>query len=159
MLGVARATTIVVLVKVGKSPESRLTKVEKPLGSSSDGDVERPKTRSGYLGYVNPADWSPTELEETGEQENADESEVASRRDVSGSLGRIEAHVETDVQHGKTLGDGGPEERPTTTKRISSEDQEGQTGDHFDDAIYASGKELDFVALQTEGSEDLGRVV
>ena len=57
------------------------------------------------------------------------------------------------------MSDGSPEERATTTKRISSEDQEAEAADHLDNTVDASGEELDVVTDKTESLEDLGRVV
>ena len=133
--------------------------VEKPLGGRSDSDVEGSKTSSRDLRDVDPANGTPAELEETGEEEDANESKVTSTRDISGTLWRIKAHVETDVEHGKTLGNRGPEKRAAATKGVSSEDQEGETGNHLDDTVDTGGEELDIVTLKTERSKDLGSVV
>ena len=45
--------------------------VEEPLGGGSDGDVHGSKTGGWDLRDENPADGSPAELEENGEDENA----------------------------------------------------------------------------------------
>jgi hypothetical protein len=86
-------------------------------------------------------------LEEQGEEEDADESEV-SRWGYGLALDRrVDAHVDADVEHGHTLGDGGPQERATATKRVGRKDEETEATDHFDDTVNTSGEELDFIAL------------
>jgi len=45
--------------------------VEEPLGGSGDGDVHGTETSGGDFGDKNPADGTPTELEDGGKEENA----------------------------------------------------------------------------------------
>ena len=159
MLGVARATTKLkshwVACWYGQSCFRGSWRAGDTY--SSNGDVKRSETGSRDLRDVDPADGSPTELEEQGEEEDADESEVSRWGYVLAFDRRVDAHVDTDVEHGHTLGDGGPEERAAATERVGGEDEETETTEHLDDTVDSSGEEFDFIALQAESLEDLSK--
>ena len=133
--------------------------VEQPLGGSSKSDVQRPETSGGNFGHVDPADRTPTELKETSEQEDADESEVTGRWHTLARNGRRDADVETDVHHGGALGDGSPEQRAATTEGVGSEDEESGAGDHLYDTVDTGCEELGRVSGDAQVVEDQGSVV
>lgn len=133
--------------------------VEEPLSRSRDSDVEGSKTSGRDLRHVDPAHRAPSKLEEAGEEEDTNESEVSSAWHGLTLDRWVDAHVETDVEHGGTLGDGSPEKRTTTTEGVSSKDQEAEAADHLDDTVDSSGKELVLVTDETESPEDLRSVV
>jgi hypothetical protein len=129
--------------------------VEEPLGGSGEGDVETTETSSRDLGNVDPADRSPTPLEERRKEVNADERDVTGRRDGCVFLRRSDAHEDSDVHHRQTHGDRGPEKRLAASKRVGGEDQEASAHDHLDDAVYASGKETRLGTIQPQVGKDL----
>jgi len=83
--------------------------VEEPLGGCSDSDVHGTKTGGGDLRDENPADWSPAELEEDGEDEDHGECNVSEWWDRLTSNRWVESYVESDDEHCYTLADGGEE--------------------------------------------------
>lgn len=133
--------------------------VEQPLGSGSESDVQGSETSSGDFGDVDPADGAPAELEETSEQEDADESEVSGGWHTLASDGRRDADVETDVHHSGTLSDGSPEERSAATERVGSEDEEGGAGNHLDDTVDTGSEELRGVSSDSQVVENQWRIV
>ena len=107
------------------------------------------------LRHIDPAHGAPTKLEEAGVEENADKRKVTGSR-YGLALNRwVNAHVETNVEHGETLGDRSPKERTAATKRVSSEDEESKAANHLDDAVDSSGEELILVTLETKGPEEI----
>lgn len=128
--------------------------VEEPLGSSSKSNVHGSETSGGNLGDVNPAGRTPAELEEGGEEEDDDNGDVSLRRHGLALLGRINTHVETNVEHAETLSDGRPEKRATTTERVGSEEQESDTGEDLDDTVGTSSEERGAGTAHTEVDED-----
>lgn len=128
--------------------------VEKPLRRGRKGDVHGSQPRGRDLRDVDPAAGSPAELEEGGEQEDAHERKVACGGNGLAGDGRGDANVEADVEHGRALGDRGPEEGAAAAKRVGGEDEEGGAGDHFDDAVDARGEEAGFGAVEAEVLED-----
>ena len=82
---------------------------------------------------------TPTPLEERGKEVNANERHVASGNDGLIFLWRRNAYEETNVEHGQTHRDGGPEERLATSEGVGGEDEEESAHDHLDDAIDSSG--------------------
>lgn len=134
-------------------------KVEKPLRGRRKGDVHGPQPRGRDLGDVDPAAWSPSELEEGGEQEDAHERKVAGGRHGLADHGRGDAHVDAHVEHGCALGDRGPEQGAAAAEGVGGEEEEGGAGDHFDDAVDAGGEEAGFGGVEAKVLEDLGSVV
>lgn len=134
-------------------------KVEQPLGGGGKGDVQPAQTRRRNLRHVDPADGPPAELEAGGEEEDADEGDVAGGDDRRALLGRGDADVQADVQHAEGLGDGGPEQGAAAAERVGDEDEEDGAADHLDDAVDAGGEEVGGVAGDAEVLEDLRGVV
>ncbi|KAI6751521.1 hypothetical protein HG531_006217 [Fusarium graminearum] len=102
-------------------------KVKEPLGSSSDGDVEGSETGSRNLRNENPAARSPTELEESSPEVNADNSNITESRDTCASNRGLNATVDTDDVHGEELSSTCPQKTAASTKRVGKEDEEGST--------------------------------
>lgn len=76
--------------------------VEEPLGGSTEGNIEPTKASSRNLRDVNPADRSPTPLEEGGEEVDANKGDVARGRHTNVLLLRwVNADIETNVEHGQ----------------------------------------------------------
>lgn len=134
-------------------------KVEQPLCRSSKGDVQTAETGSRDFRDVDPADRTPSELEESGEEEDADKGNVASRNHRFACLGGLDADIETDVQHCKALRDGSPEERTTAAEGVGNEDQEAGTSDDFDDTVHSCCEKTVGAACDTQVLEDLRSVV
>lgn len=115
--------------------------VEQPLSSGTDGDIQSSKTGSGNLRDENPAARSPTELEESSPEVNAHNSNVSKSRDALTSNRRLDATVDTDDVHGKSLGSTGPQKTASSTERVGTEDEESSTTQDLDDTVDTSGKE------------------
>ena len=129
------------------------------MDSRSNSDIERSKASSGDLRDIDPAHGAPTELEEAGVEEDADKRKVSSTRNRLAFDWRVDAHVETNVEHGHTLSNRSPEKRATATKRVSSEDEESETSDHLDNTVDSRSEELVLVTLEAECLEDLRGIV
>jgi hypothetical protein len=131
-------------------------KVEEPLGGGGESNVKTTEASSRDLRDVDPADRSPAPLEEGRKEVDADERDVASRRNGCILLRRSNAHEDTDVHHRQTHGDRSPEKRLATSKRIGGEDQEASA---HDDTVDASGEEAGLGTIQAQVGKDLRRVV
>lgn len=129
-------------------------KVEEPLSSSSDGDVHGAKSGRRDLRNENPADWSPTPLEESSEEEDADQRDITEWRDWFACGWWIEASVEADNEHADTLCNGSPQQGLATTKGIGCSDQENEAGQHLDEAVDTSSEKTSASADDTQVSED-----
>jgi len=72
--------------------------------------------------------------------------------------GRVDAHVQADVEHGGVLGDRGPQQRAAAAGRVGGEEQERGAGGHFGDAIDAHREQIRGCPLDAQALEDLRRV-
>lgn len=124
--------------------------VEQPLGSSGQRDIGGSQTSSWDLRDINPANRSPPKLEKGCEQEDHDNGDITGRRHRDALLRGVEAYVEADVKHGRSLGDGGPEKRFATTQGIGNEEEENRTGNHLHDSVDTGGEETSFSAAETK---------
>ena len=88
----------------------RNNEVEQPLSGSRERNVHGSQSRGRDLGDDNPAARTPAKLEESREEEDAGEGEVADRWDRFPCDWGIEAYIEANHEHGAPLGDGSPEE-------------------------------------------------
>ena len=129
--------------------------VEEPLSSSSERNVQSTKTGSRNLRDINPAHWSPTPLEEGSEQVDADEGDVAGRRNGLVLLRWRDTDEKTDVHHRTTHGNRGPEQRFATTERVGGKNEKETAHGHLDHAVDPRGEKTDLGALQSEVFEDL----
>ena len=96
-------------------------KIEQPLRRSRECDIHRSQSRSRDLRYDDPAAWTPSKLEESCEEEDTGECEVADAGDGLACHWGLEANVEANDEHGTALGDGGPEEGATTAEGVGGE--------------------------------------
>ena len=72
--------------------------------------------------------------------------------------GRVDAHVQADVEHGGVLGDRGPQQRAVAAERVGGEEQGRGAGGHFDDAVDARRERVRGCHLDARALEDLWRV-
>lgn len=126
----------------------------------------------------NPAAWAPAELEEHRPQIDAGHGKDAEPGDLAfvstwsrkagswarwtyrGPLdGRLHAPIDADDEHDDRLSRASPEQTHPPAKRVCGEEQEAETAHHFNNAVHACREEGHKVAAQTEGLENLGRVV
>lgn len=138
---------------------ARNHKIEEPLRRGREGDVGGAEARGRDLRDVDPADGAPAELEEGGKEEDADEGDVALGGHGFALDGRVDAHVQADVEHGEALGDGGPEEGFAAPQGVGGQEEEAGAGDGFDDAVDAGGEEAGGLGVDAQVGEDEGRVV
>lgn len=124
--------------------------VEQPLRRGRQRDVGRAETRCRDLRDVDPAHRAPAELEEGREQEDHDDGDVARWRHRDAGLGRVEAHVEADVEHGGSLRDGGPEKGFAPTQSVGDEEEEDGARSHLHDSVDTGGKETGFSPVETK---------
>lgn len=127
--------------------------------TSSDGDVHGTKTSSWDLGYKNPADGSPAELEENGEDEDTCQCNVAERWDLLGLSRWVESDVETNEEHGNTLSNGRQKEGLATTEGVCDKCEENHACNDLDETVDTSGEQTGVCALDTESQEDSWGVV
>lgn len=125
-------------------------KVEQPLSRSGHGDVGGSQAGSRNLGNINPANGTPSKLEEGCKQEDHDNRDVTSWRDHVALLRRIKPDIEADVEHGRSLSNRSPEEGFAATKRIGNKEKEDGAGDHLHDSIDTSSKETSFSSGETK---------
>ena len=85
-------------------------KIEQPLGGSGDSYIHGSQTRSRDLRYENPADGSPSELEECSKQEDARQGNIAEWWNICALHRWEEANIEADDEHCNALSDGSPQQ-------------------------------------------------
>jgi hypothetical protein len=93
-------------------------------------------------------------LEECGKEKDADECNIAERRDGLTLDRWVGADVDTDEEHAKTLCDGGPEKRLASSKGVGSEEKENSAGNNLDDSVDTSGKETGGSTSDTKSGKD-----
>jgi len=116
-------------------------KVEKPLSSRSNGNIESSKTGSGDLGNKNPAARSPAELEESSPEVDADDGHISKGGDTCTSNRGLNTTVDTDDVHGEELSNTGPQKTAASAKRIGKEDEESSTSSNLDDTVDTGSEE------------------
>lgn len=135
---------------------ARDDEVEQPLRGRGQRDVGGSQARGGDLGDVDPAHGAPAELEEGCEEEDHDDGDVAGCGDAWGwlacddCLGRVEAYVEADVEHGGSLGDGSPEKGFAAAQGVGDEEEEDRAGGHLHDPVDTGGEETCFNAVEAK---------
>lgn len=72
--------------------------------------------------------------------------------------GRVDAHVQADVERGGVLGDRGPRQRAAAAERVGGEEQERGAGGRLDDAADARRERVRGCPLDARALEDLRRV-
>ena len=138
---------------------ARDDEVEEPLRGSCQGHVEAAEPGRGDLRHVDPADGAPAELEADGEDVHHYQRDVAGWRDGAVGSRRIEADVETEVEHGKGHREAGAHEGLPSADCVRQEQEEGSAAGDLADAVHASGEERVRVAADAERGKDGGSVV
>lgn len=133
--------------------------VEEPLRRGRQTHIRPPQPARGNLRDIDPAHRTPTKLEERRKKIHHDQRHISSTTNRRARDRRIEAHVETQVEHGNEHCGSRPDERAFAAQGVGEEDKEEAAGDHFDDAVDAGGEEGGGVAGYAEVVEDFWGVV
>ena len=132
--------------------------MKQPLRRSRNRDAQAAQPRGRDLADIDPAHGVPAELEEAREQGHAHQRHIPGGRDRVARGGRVDAHVQADVEHGGVLGDRGPQQRAAAAERVGGEEQERGAGGDFDDAVDARREQVRGCPLDARALEDLRRV-
>jgi len=132
--------------------------MKQPLRRGRNRDVQAAQPRRRDLADIDPAHGAPAELEEACEQERAHQRHTPGGRDRVACGGRVDAHVQADVERGGVLGDRGPQQRAAAAERVGGGEQERGVGGHFDDAVDARRERVRGCPLDARALEDLRRV-
>lgn len=134
--------------------------VEEPLGCCSESDVHGTKTSSWNLGNKNPADRTPSKLEDACEEEDADESNISEGGDRSSCLWwTIVQDKSTDDEHASCLCKRCPEKRLSASERVSSKKKESCASDNLANTVDTSSEETGLGTSNSKTLEDLWCIV